>query len=41
MIHCEMNNNIFFIFSHQDDEFALFNIIENATKKKKMFLFFI
>ena len=28
-----MNNNIFFIFSHQDDEFGLFNIIENSIKK--------
>ena len=42
MIHCEMNNNIFFIFSHQDDEFALFNIIENATKKQKnVFVFYL
>ena len=30
-----MNNNIFFIFSHQDDEFGLFNLIEKATKKQK------
>ena len=30
-----MSNNIFFIFSHQDDEFGLFNIIEKATKKQK------
>jgi LmbE family N-acetylglucosaminyl deacetylase len=30
-----MNNNIFFIFCHQDDEFGLFNVIENATKKQK------
>lgn len=35
MIYCEMNNNIFFIFSHQDDEFGLFNLIEKATKKQK------
>jgi len=30
-----MNNNIFFIFCHQDDEFGLFNVIEKATKKQK------
>ena len=30
-----MNNNIFFILSHQDDEFGLFNVIEKATKKQK------
>ena len=30
-----MNNNIFFILSHQDDEFGLFNVIEQATQKKQ------
>ena len=30
-----MNNNIFFILCHQDDEFGLFNVIEKATKKQK------
>lgn len=30
-----MNNNIFFILCHQDDEFGLFNIIEKATKKQQ------
>lgn len=28
-------NNIIFIFSHYDDEFGLFNVIENFTKKNK------
>ena len=26
-----MNNNIFFILCHQDDEFGLFNVIEKFT----------
>ena len=30
-----MNNNIFFILCHQDDEFGLFNVIEKATKKQQ------
>ena len=30
-----MNNNIFFILCHQDDEFGLFNVIEKSTKKKQ------
>lgn len=30
-----MNNNIFFILCHQDDEIGLFNVIEAATKKQK------
>lgn len=30
-----MINNIFFIFSHQDDEFGLFNVIEKAIKKQQ------
>jgi hypothetical protein len=37
-----MNNNIFFIFCHQDDEFGLFNVIEKATKKQKnVFIIFL
>tara|TARA_B100000989_G_scaffold268934_1_gene223960 strand:+ start:1321 stop:2094 length:774 start_codon:yes stop_codon:yes gene_type:complete len=28
-------NNIIFIFSHYDDEFGLFNVIEKSTKKNK------
>tara|TARA_B100001057_G_C22863269_1_gene955482 strand:+ start:3420 stop:4190 length:771 start_codon:yes stop_codon:yes gene_type:complete len=28
-------NNIIFIFSHQDDEFGLFNVIEKFAKKRK------
>mgnify|MGYP001355149012 CR=1 FL=1 len=28
-------DNIIFIFSHYDDEFGLFNVIENFTKKNK------
>ncbi len=28
-------DNIIFIFSHYDDEFGLFNVIENSTKKNK------
>ena len=28
-------DNVIFIFSHYDDEFGLFNIIENSVKKKK------
>ena len=29
-----MTINRIFIFSHQDDEFGLFNVIEEATKKQ-------
>ena len=28
-------DNIIFVFSHYDDEFGLFNIIENSVKKEK------
>ena len=36
-----MVNNIF-IFSHYDDEFGLFNLIENSTKKNKnVFVFYL
>ncbi len=29
-----MSSNFFFILSHQDDEFGLFNVIEEVTKKQ-------
>ena len=35
LVFNEMNCNSFFIFCHQDDEFGLFNVIENATQKQK------
>ena len=36
------NNNIIFIFSHYDDEFGLFNVIEKYTKiNQKVYVFYL